>query len=301
MNLIGLLAWFDEPVDDLLRCIDALARATVDRVVAMDGRYALYPADHDVSSPNEYAAILMACRELRVACTIHQPSGPFKGGEVQKRTALFALGLSVAESGDWFWVQDADQVVAEWPGDLKDRLSATQHDVAEVNMLDTVALRANQKDWPPYFAMRALFRAQPITVGPAHCMYNAPDGTLLWGYDGDHRMADALDLTDVVLVEHHPDRRPHDRQHAKLMYYAERDAAMIERGSCELCGEPATSLEPVRWRMTEIGPVASRMECCAMHAESVRVVNALELRKLGIDPGSVVMENRNGKAPAAVT
>lgn len=300
MKLIGLTAWFDEPVDALLRCIDAMAAAEVDHIVAMDGRYALYPADHDVSAPNEYAAILMSCRALGMACTIHQPAGPWEDGEVEKRTALFALGLSVAGDGDWFWVQDADQIVTKAPADLKVRLRDSARDVAEVTILDAVALRANQKDWPPEFAMRALFRAQPITVGPSHCMYNAPDGSLLWGYDGDKRMQEALDLTDVVLVEHHPDRRSHDRQHAKLMYYAERDAARIERGRCEMCHDASTGLQPVRWRMTELGPTADWMECCDEHAEMVRMVNEIELRKLGIEPTSVVLENRNGRAPERI-
>ena len=297
MRLIGLLAWFDEPVETLLANLGAMARAGVDHIVACDGRYALYPADHNQSAPNEYAAIVLACRELGMRCTIHEPSGPFDGGEVQKRTFLFKLGMAVAEPGDWFWVQDADQVVVRFPEDLKDRLVASHHDVAEVQILDVVALRADQANWPPFFSMRALFRAQSITVGPAHCQYRAADDSLLWGYEGDARLAAALDLTDVVLVEHRPDRRPQERLLAKLTYYAQRDAAGIERGTCELCDARSVSLEPVRWRMTDIGPVADWMECCAEHAESVAAVNELELRKLGVDPASVVVENRNGHAP----
>lgn len=300
MNLIALLSWFDEPVESLLGCIDALAHAGVDHVVAVDGRYDLYPADHDVSSPGEYAAIVLACRELGVGCTIHQPSGPWAGGEVEKRTFLFKLGWTVAELGDWFWVQDADQVVMRSPDDLKARLEESEHDVAEVRILDVVAERAQQPDWPAEFSMHALFRAQPITVGPAHCQYRTADGRLLWGYDGDVRVVSALDLADVVLVEHRPDRRPMDRQHAKLTYYAQRDASGIERGVCELCDATSTGLQPVRWRMTRIGPVADWMECCDEHAATVAVVNDLRLRALGIDPASVVTENRNGRAPVRV-
>lgn len=300
MNIIGLLAWWDEPMDTLLACIGALSAAGVDHLVAVDGRYALYSADHDVSSANEYASILLACKQLGMRCTIHEPSGPWEHGETEKRTALFALGWAVAEPGDWFWVQDADQVVVEWPGDFKQRLEATEHDVVEVTILDTVAQRAKQKDWPERFVMRALFRAQPITVGPLHCMYRAADDTLLWGYERELPMANALDLSDCVLVEHRPDHRPLERQHAKLMYYAERDAAMIERGKCELCDERSTGLVCTRWRWTEIGPVADRMECCDAHAAQVKVVADLELERMGIDPTSVVPENRSGKAPARV-
>lgn len=300
MNLIALLSWFDEPTPTLVDCLKALAVAGVDHVVAVDGRYALYPADHDQSHPNEYATIILACRELGMRCTIHQPDGPWERGEVEKRTFLFALGLSVAEPGDWFWVQDADQVVMSVPDDFKARLEVTEHDVAEVEICDVVALQANQPNWPPYFTMRALFRAQPITVGPAHCMYRADDGSLLWGYECDGRMAPALDLSADVLVEHRPNQRSMERQRAKLTYYTQRDAAGIERGPCESCGEPSTGLQPTRWRWTDIGPVADWMECCDQHATQVQAENTVELRELGIDPDSIVVESRNGRAPAAV-
>lgn len=300
MNLIGLLSWFDEPIEALVECLTALAEAGTDHAVAVDGRYALYSADHDQSSANEYAAILLCCRRLGMRCTIHQPNGPWQGGEVEKRTFLFAAGWAVAEPGDWFWVQDADQVVMRAPGDLKQRLEATGHDTAEVEMCDVVALRAQQPDWPPYFAVRSLFRAQPIKLQTNHCTYVAAGGTLLWGYEGDASMAEALDLSDVVLVEHRPDRRSHDRQHAKLAYYQRRDALKVERGTCELCGLKSAGLAPVRWRMTELGPVADWMECCDTHRASVEAVNDIELRKLGVDPASVVAENRNGHAPAPV-
>jgi hypothetical protein len=301
VKLIGLLSWFDEPVSSLVTCLRALAHAGTDHVVALDGRYALYPADHDVSHPNEYAAILLACRELGMGCTIHQPAGPFEGGEVEKRTMLFELGWTVAEAGDWFWVQDADQWTTSVPGDLKDRLAATDLDAAEVDMLDVEALRANVANWPAHFAMRSLFRAQPIRVEGNHVNYVTADGRHLWGRDGDGRVENALDLASCVHVEHHPQERDNARLHAKLVYYGERDAAGVERGSCELCGVAAVSLEPVRWRITEIGPVADWMECCGEHAEAVSAVNDVELRKLGIDPASVVAGSLNGRAPDALS
>lgn len=300
MKIIGLLSWFDEPRESLLTCLQAMARAGTDHIVAVDGRYALYPADHDVSDPNEYAMILLACRELGMGCTIHQPSGPWKGGEVEKRTFLFQAGWQVAAPGDWFWVQDADQVVMRVPDDFKERLAATEHDAVEVQMLDVVALKANLPTWPPFFQMRALFRAQPMSVQTNHITYMTDDGRLLWGWDGDSRLEPALDLSDVVLVEHRPDQRSAERQSAKLVYYSERDAAGVERGACELCGESATVLKPTRWRWSEIGPVADWMECCDVHAAHVDAVSELELRKLGIDPSSVVAGSLLGHAPTSV-
>ncbi len=300
MRLIALLSWFDEPRSSLIACLRGLAEAGTDHVVACDGRYALYPADHDLSHPNEYATILLACRELGMGCTIHAPSGPWEGGEVGKRTALFAAGWAIAEPGDWFWVQDADQWTTSVPPDLKARLAATEHDAAEVDMLDMEALRANLPHWPAHFAMRSLFRAQPLHVEGNHTNYVTADGRHLWGRDGDGRVENALDLTDCVHVEHHPGERSSERLAAKLVYYTARDEAGVERGTCELCGEPATSLEPACWRITEIGLTGDWMECCDEHAEATRIVNAIELRKLGIDPDSVVAGSQNGRAPAAL-
>lgn len=301
MRLIGLLSWFDEPASSLVACLKGLAAAGVDHVVAVDGRYALYPADHDQSHPNEYAAILLACRELGMGCTIHQPPGPFEGGEVEKRTLLFQLGWTVAKPGDWFWVQDADQWTVAAPADLKDRLAATGHDAAEVDMLDVEAARANLPSWPSHFAMRSLFRAQSIRVETNHVNYVTDDGRHLWGRDGDGRVVNALDLTDCVHVEHHPGERGRERLAAKLVYYSARDEAGVERGWCEACGSPATSLEPTRWRATSIGPVADWMECCDDCRPKVAVVNAAELRKLGIDPGSVRFGSQPGRAPKRLT
>ncbi len=211
MNLIGLLSWFDEPRETLIRCLAGLADAGVDHVVALDGRYALFPADHDCSHPNEYAAILLACRELGMRCTIHEPNGPWMGGETEKRTALVALGWAVAEPGDWFWVQDADQWTVAVPDDLKARLAATGLEAAEVDMLDKEAERAGLANWPAHFAMRSLFRAQPIRVETNHVNYVTGDGRHLWGRDGDGRVVEALDLTDCVRVEHHPQARGAER------------------------------------------------------------------------------------------
>ena len=44
-RVIALLSWFDEPPVSLVTCLQALAEAGTDHVVALDGRYALYPAD----------------------------------------------------------------------------------------------------------------------------------------------------------------------------------------------------------------------------------------------------------------
>jgi hypothetical protein len=304
VRLIGLLSFYDEPIADLTSCIKGLHDAGVDEIVALDGAYALYPDGKPASHPNQHAAIHLACRQLGMGCTLHVPASVWSGNEVEKRTVLFKHAWAVAEPGDWFWVMDADQVVTKVPDDLRDRLTATDRDSAEVEFFDTVAAKIRQPDWPERFAVRDLFRAQPITVQTNHCTYVAGDGRLLWGGNGDmvvehdgRPLEPCLDLTDLVEVEHRPDRRPTDRLRAKLVYYRQRDDAKIERGICSRCGSDSVRLVPTKWRMTRLGPVANWAEACDPCGSELERVSRIRLRQLGVDPDRATVENRNGHAP----
>jgi hypothetical protein len=110
--------FYDEPVPELVACIKGLHDAGVTELVAVDGAYALYPDGQPASDPNQHAAIVLACRRLGMGCTLHVPARVWAGNEVEKRTFLFKLGWTVAEEGDWFWVQDADMVPVEVPDDF---------------------------------------------------------------------------------------------------------------------------------------------------------------------------------------
>jgi hypothetical protein len=117
MKLVGLLSFYDEPVPTLLACIASLAEHGVDELVAVDGAYGLYPGGRARSHPDQHAAIVLACRELGMSCTLHAPRTVWRGNEVEKRTFMFSLAWATARDGDWFWVMDADQVVLETPTD----------------------------------------------------------------------------------------------------------------------------------------------------------------------------------------
>jgi hypothetical protein len=307
MKLIGLLSFYDEPVPDLLACIASLAEHGVDELVAVDGAYALYPGGRARSHPDQHAAIVLACRQVGMGCTLHVPRTVWRGNEVEKRTFMFSLANATASDGDWFWVMDADQVVLETPEDFKDRLQATDRLVAAVTFKDTVAERLNLKNMPVRFSVRDLFRAQPITVETNHCTYVAGDGRLLWGGNGDvvqerlgQPLEPCLDLMDDVLVEHRPDRRPDERMRGKFGYYRNRDAAKIERGPCSQCGAKADRLVTIGWRMTAIGPVGDWTEACEECAPLLDKIARVELVRIGVDPDSVTPENRNGHAPQRV-
>jgi hypothetical protein len=298
MRLHGLLSWFDEPRESLIACLRGLADAGVDHVVAVDGRYSLFPSESHASDTLQHATITQACAALGMACTLHVPSQPWQGNEVEKRTALFALAHATSAPGDWFWVQDADMVAVKWPADLKERLAATTADVADVEWFDVVAAKANRIDWPASAVGRSMFRRQdaPITVGPKHCHYNAPDGRLLWAGTGERAVTDVLDLSAVVRTEHRPNERPPERQLGKMTYYAARDETGIERGKCD-CGEPAVTMCPVRWKRSRIGPVADWQEACESCAKRLEKLSRIRLRQLGVNPDAVSVENRNGRIP----
>lgn len=302
MKLIGLLSWYDETPEALAQCIAGLHKAGVSHLVAVDGAYALYPDAKAASDPIQQGAIVTACRSLGMECLLHVPSRPWQGNEVEKRNHLFALGYLLSEPGDWFWVQDADQVVTKCPdpAELKDALSATDAKSAEVEFLDVVAQQANQLHWPPRFVVRSLFRAQRITVGPAHCAYTGEDGESLWTGSGAVDGTEPLDLSSVVEVEHRPNVRPPERQRAKLQFYALRDELGIERGPCHKCGAKAARLVAHGWHWSKIGPVAQWDEYCEPCAVKMDKRSAYELRAIGVDPDAVKIENRNGRKPAVV-
>jgi hypothetical protein len=298
VRLIALLSWYDEPVQTLIASIASLKVAGVDHVVAVDGAYALYPDGEPQSDANQQAIIHMTCRELGMGCTMHVPARVWAGNEPEKRTALFTIGWAVARPGDWFLVHDADTVVTEAPDDLKDRLADTEMQTAIVNVHDMVAARIKQRDLPEYFEYCGLFRAQPITVGPHHAQYRAADGQYLWVGNGERASVPALDLTRDVEIEHRPDHRPPERLLAKDAYYTNRDEARVERGDCSRCDGQSVRLVPTNWRWTRLGPVADWAEACEPCATKLEKRSNYELFQLGIDPDSVTLENRNGRAPA---
>lgn len=295
MKIIGLLSWYDEPALMLRECVAALADAGVTHLVAVDGAYAFYPGGKGASEPAQHGVLHLACREFDVALTAHTPTGVWAGNETEKRTFLFRLGWTVADPGDWFWVQDADMFVTRFPGDLKDRLAETRLDVAEVRIHDMVAARLQQPNFPEFFEMASLFRAQPIRVVTHHANYVTDDGTQLWA-GVDQPVTETLDLTGAVTVEHRPNDRPTDRLAAKMGAYNARDRSGVERGTCR-CGQPSVKLTAVGWKPSKIGPVAEWRETCPDCAARLERVSRTQLLQLGINPDAVAVENRQGHLP----
>lgn len=217
MRLVCLLSWFDEQPATLLRLIASLPIAHVTHLVALDGRYQLYPCDYDQSPPDQAAAIREACLHARIGCTIETPDGPYTNNEVEKRTRLFQLAETVTTPDSWYLVMDADESVLTAPADLLARLATTEHDAGETTYIQ----RGGELD------LRKLFRAsRGLHVAGNHYTYLTADGRKLWGQTPTGPMEPALH--SGLEVTHHFSERTVLRDRAKHRYYADRDTQRIE-------------------------------------------------------------------------
>lgn len=222
--IAALLSWYDEPAEQLATMIRSLTKVPVDRLIALDGAFALYPDARHRSSSEEYRAIIHTTHAYGIDLTIHTPPTVWAGNEVEKRNRLFELAENVTGPDDWYMVIDADEEVLTAPADVPARLSASPFDVAGVTLrepghpLGTIVF-----DTFPMF-----FRAiRGIRCHRDHFSYTCPDGRKLWGDAKRARLEPRLDLTGMV-VEHRNQLRHPDRRKAALTYYETRDDLGIE-------------------------------------------------------------------------
>jgi hypothetical protein len=216
MRLVALLSWFDENPAWLAEVVASLA-GTVDHIVAVDGSYALYPEARGSSGTEQADAVTGTAQGARMGVTLHVPQWPWVGNEVEKRTAMFALGHLAAEPGeDWLVVVDADEVWTHTAG-LRDALARTDLDVAEVLLYERVAQGDHELNRS---MIRKCFRAQPdgIRLVGTHCHYEAAVGAL-WNSHGPQVPAEQL---MDVRVRHRPAGREAYRTRRRLAYYDRR-------------------------------------------------------------------------------
>lgn len=213
MTICALLSWFQEPADWLAGCVASLPKAGVTSLVAVDGAYFLYPdaRRYPVSSGEQAAVILETARQHGVSATVHVPSGPWTGNEVEKRSFAFELGR--ATGADWFLVIDADEFVTEDAPNLPNMLEDVDGDRLGVLLVE----RGDAVGQSP---AGRLFRNVPgLRLEGAHFRYVSdaePDG-----------------VKDVALMNvklEHRQREPwSERRHNQLAYYAHRNRIGAER------------------------------------------------------------------------
>lgn len=218
MKVVALLSWFDERTDWLAELVGSLAGVGVEHIVAVDGAYALYPQGRAQSGSEQANVVVSAAHGAGLGVTVHVPACPWPG-EVEKRTALFALGHLVAEPGvDWLLVVDADELMD--PVNLKAQVEGSTCDVAEVLLYE------RHDDHPDSRTMtRRLFRAHPggIRVCGTHAHYVNGDGVQLW-----HGSSVTADQLWDVRIRHRAAERGRLRTERRLAYYERRNEYGIE-------------------------------------------------------------------------
>ncbi len=192
MNIVGLLAWYDESPEMLATCVSGFARVC-DQIVAVDGAYALYPQAKPRSHPVQASTILHAAESAGVGCLIHRPREVFYGNEVEKRN----LSLNFARSfePDWVLVFDADFQVAEChPDILRSDLSETDWSVASYELRD---------EWGTQ-PFRGIYRMDgALSYGPSHAEVRS--------FSGDLRAEETPALQLQSLTAYHVERSPERR------------------------------------------------------------------------------------------
>lgn len=231
MRIHILCSFYDEPIPWLQEMV-ASTHGLADRIIAVDGRYAMYPSHIDVSPAEQHDAIQDACARLAIGCLLHVPEHAWQGNEVEKRAHMFALALEDSTPDDWFIILDADETIDRaWtdPDVLRERLASTPHDAGH-NLL-------RNRHGSITTRFRSCFRAVPgLTVEGTHYHYviKQPKRPARYVWHTPHRrypLQPAVDLHDCLMVHHRPDteHRPPEREQAREQYYRSRDAHGVER------------------------------------------------------------------------
>lgn len=198
MIVTAALAWWDEPVDELVECVRGMAQIA-DRVVAVDGSYRRYPAA-TITSPKEQAkAIRKTAEAVGLECLILTPDRLW-AGQIEKRTHLLR---AAAVGSDWIVVVDSDHVISADREAIRAELASSTADVVTapytVPLNDSRPLsESTATNWHRDIAgkteqHRLLFRALPgLTVEKFHWWVSGyKNGQKVWVLASDG-IAEAL-------------------------------------------------------------------------------------------------------------
>lgn len=239
MKLIACISWFYESPAWLAATVASAARIC-DHVVAVDGRYALFTHDMAFSPVAEAETIMEAAEGAGIALTLHRPTQPFWGNEVEKRNLLFSLAKCHAtEMEDWFIVLDGDTYIVEHSPMVREELERT--DALCANYAAEEYMDPHNPEMP--MAVARMQDLPSVTRTSITCMYRViPDlayegthysisGTIggekvwVWGHP---QAADPLDLSQFLVVRHRNQLRTDERRRQAAAYYEDREKFGIE-------------------------------------------------------------------------
>jgi len=215
VRIVAALAWYQEPVAFLDRCVRSLA-GVVDAIVAVDGPWRLF--EGGPWSPLEQAeTIIRAARDVGIDADVHGPGAPFES-QVAKRAFLMDRA---GRHGDWVFVIDGDEYVAHAdPEIVRSELETTDCLLAAVEVTNLHRGEMMPGVPPKGGLKRRIYRAG-TTVVTVHSGYT---------YDGHPLLAGegAVDLREHLRLEHDNCNRGSARNQLAREYRVRRSAEGVE-------------------------------------------------------------------------
>lgn len=236
-RICALLSFYDESPLWLTATVASLA-GIAGRVVAVDGAYSLYPQARASSPVEQHQALVETAAACRIPLTLHVPTNPWQGNEVEKRNATVQLARAAGcRDGWWLMVVDADMVVIRASGGLHHALAKTDCDVAEVAVTHrddphqnpVIEQAASTGMWQtrseqPY---RLLYRStDSLRYEGSHYIVRNDSG-FLWGNQAQDTLP-ACDVTMELEFDHRSRLRDLERRTQQKAYYRVRDAVGAE-------------------------------------------------------------------------
>jgi hypothetical protein len=226
LRIVACLCWFDEPLPFLDRLVRSLG-GHVDALVAADGPWNGY--EGDVTSPREQRdTIRAAAAEAALPTRIVVPTKRW-GSQIEKRTFVARTAID-EHHASWLFVVDGDSELTRCDDDaLRQSLALTDRDVASVTM------RYLNRSWPysempPHeVTQRHIYRGIPgLTYRYVHNGIVTPDGRWLNGDGSLVSLAETLDLSRIVTVDHDNQNRGRDRNLRMRAYRKTREEKQLE-------------------------------------------------------------------------
>lgn len=227
----ALTIFYDEPLELIAAHFSSLA-GVVDHVIAVDGAFAHYPDAKGASDPTQHRMIQEICTGARLGLTLHVPTGPWYGNEVEKRNYTLALAEPVTREDGWYLSSDVDEVIVHVAEDWFEQLQRISDEgwgtmnigIRETRVIPNDPGFVPNDTWNPITNM---YRAVPgLAYGPAHFILHA-DGVCYRGTQ-DMEAVSPYDATHLLRFDHRQER-PEYRNIAKRKYYAKRERLGLEK------------------------------------------------------------------------
>lgn len=217
MIITAALCWYEEREETLDRCVRSLA-GLVDRVVAVDGAWKLFPGGQPGGSGHEQQrAIREAADSAGIGCEIWSPLFVYES-QVAKRAHMMQLA---GDGSDWVFVVDADEYVAFSAGEAARAVLAETDCVTATVTVRNLHRGETMPGYHPQGGLLRRFYRAGTTVTVVHSGYAYEGRQLLRGEP-------ELDLRDFVVIEHDNHNRGADRNAADRGYREARQREGVE-------------------------------------------------------------------------